>query len=165
MKIIALVVIAFALSSAQARGQAAPQHDHAAGVDMRGDMAMGFSHDKSTHHFQLLSDGGTIEVAANDKGDTMTRDQIRQHMIHIAMMFTAGDFDVPMFIHDVVPPGVPVMKAKHKAISYVYEPTNGGARVRITTTDKDALEAVHQFLSFQIDDHRTGDQNAVKPPA
>ena len=81
------------------------------------------------------------------------------------MMFTAGDFDVPMFIHDVVPPGIPVMKTKQKAISYVYESTTTGARIRITTTDKDALEAVHQFLSFQIDDHRTGDSNAVKPPA
>lgn len=165
MKTIAVVVIAVALSSALARGQVAPQHDHAAGVDMRGDMAMGFSHDKSTHHFQLLADGGTIEVAANDKDDTTTRDQIQQHMTHIAMMFTAGDFDVPMFIHDVVPPGIPVMKAKQKAISYVYESTTTGARIRITTTDKDALGAVHQFLSFQIDDHRTGDSNAVKPPA
>jgi len=165
IKTIAVVVVAIALSTTLAQGQAAPQHDHAAGVDSRGDMAMGFSHDKSTHYFQLMADGGAIEVAANDKDDSVTRDQIRQHLTHIAMMFTAGDFDVPMFIHDTVPPGVPVMKAKQKAISYAYEPTTAGARIRITTKDPDAVNAVHQFLNFQIEDHRTGDSNAVKPPA
>jgi DNA-binding transcriptional MerR regulator len=165
MKTIAVVVLAIALSSALARGQVAPQHDHAADVDRRGDMTMGFSHDKSTHHFQLLADGGTIEVAANDKDDDATRDQIRQHLTHITTMFTAGDFNVPMLIHDVVPPGVPVMKAKQKTISYIYESTTTGARIRITTTDPEALKAVHEFLSFQIADHRTGDSNAVKPPA
>ena len=38
---------------------------HAADVDTRGDKAMGFSHEKSTHHFELSSDGGTIEVTTN----------------------------------------------------------------------------------------------------
>jgi len=165
MKTIAVVVLAIALSSGLARGQVAAQHDHAADVDRRGDKAMGFSHEKSTHHFLLLADGGTIDVSANDKDDTATRDQIRQHLTHIATMFTAGDFNVPMLIHDVVPPGVPTMKTKQKAISYVYESTPTGARIRITTSDQDALKAVHEFLSFQITDHRTGDSNAVKPPA
>jgi hypothetical protein len=32
-----------------------------------------------------------------------------------------------------------------------------GGRLRITTTDTEALKAIHQFLTFQIDDHRTGD--------
>jgi hypothetical protein len=80
-------------------------------------------------------------------------------------MFAAGDFAIPMFIHDTVPPGVTVMKAKQKTISYVYESTSLEARIRITTADKDALEAVHQFLSFQIDDHKTGDPKAPKSPS
>lgn len=56
-----------------------------------------------------------------------------------------------------MPPGVPVMKAKHDAIIYKFEPTNRGGQVRITTKDPDALRAVHDFLKFQIKDHRTGD--------
>ena len=77
-------------------------------------------------------------------------------------MFSAGNFDVPMFIHDKVPPGVPVMKAKQTVISYVFQPTDRGGRVRIVTTDPDALSAVHDFLAFQIQDHRTGDSTAVQ---
>src|SRR5580698_5275640 len=31
-------------------------------------------------------------------------------MQHIAEAFQSGDFDIPMFVHDTVPPGVPEMK-------------------------------------------------------
>jgi hypothetical protein len=134
---------------------------HASGVDMRGDHAMGFSHETSTHHFRLLSDGGAIEVTANDPNDKATRDEIKKHLSQIAQMFTNGNFALPMFIHDTVPPGVPVMKSKRASITYVFEPMQSGGRVRITTTDAEAIKAVHQFLTFQIDDHRTGDPHAA----
>jgi hypothetical protein len=41
------------------------------------------------------------------------------------------------------------MKSKHDSIEYVFEPMSNGGRVRITTTDADALKAVHQFLTFK----------------
>jgi hypothetical protein len=135
---------------------------HATGVDQRGDHAMGFSHEKTRHHFKLTSDGGIIEVDANKKTDTATLDQIRQHLTHIASMFSSNNFDMPMFIHDTVPPGVPVMKEKHGAISYTVMPTRRGAMVRIVPHDPDALTAVHEFLAFQIKDHRTGDSVSVE---
>jgi hypothetical protein len=138
--------------------------DHAAGVAARGDQAMGFSHEKSAHHFWLLPNGGAIEVVANEPNDSATRDDIRAHLSHIAQMFTEGDFQLPMIIHDKVPPGVPVMESKQGAISYTFEATPTGGQVRIATTDKDALEAIHQFLAFQIDDHRTGDSKDTKLP-
>lgn len=124
---------------------------------------MGFSHEKSSHHFRLLLDGGAIEVIANEPDDSATRDEIRAHLTHIAQMFTEGNFQLPMFIHDKVPPGVPVLESKRAAISYTFEPTPTGGRVRIATADKDALGAIHQFLAFQIDDHLTGDSKAVEP--
>ena len=147
-----------------------PVHDpsasdqHAAGVDMRGDHSMGFSHETTAHHFTLLSDGGTIEVDTRSDHDDATRDQIRTHLTHIATMFSANDFDIPMFIHATVPPGVPAMKEKHDAITYMFHPTDRGGQVRITTHDPDALQAVHDFLNFQIVDHRTGDPTGVKSP-
>ena len=125
---------------------------------------MGFSHEASAHHFLLLTDGGAIEVGAKDQDDKVTRDEIRMHLSHIAQMFTDGNFQVPMFIHDTVPPGVSVMESKRSAITYTFEQTPTGGRVRIATADKDALEAIHLFLSFQIDDHRTGDSKAVESP-
>lgn len=131
--------------------------EHSAGVDSRGDHAMGFSHDTTAHHFILLPDGGMIAVETTREHDDPTRDQIRMHLQHIAGLFKSGDFDVPMFIHDRVPPGVPVMKAKRDAICYKFLETERGGEVRIKTTDAEAIKAVHEFLVFQIQDHRTGD--------
>ena len=123
---------------------------------------MGFSLETTRHHFELLPDGGTIEVDVKDEKDTATRDQIRGHFVHIVSMFSANNFEIPMFIHDTVPPGVPVMKEKSKAITYTLQQTPGGARIKIQTNDADAMKAIHEFLIFQIREHRTGDPEAVK---
>jgi len=118
---------------------------------------MGFPHDKTTHHFRLYADGGAIEVTVNDAHDLTNLQAIRSHLTHIATLFSNGDFAIPMFVHDQVPPGVSVMKEKSTVISYQYEEIEGGARVRIKTADSSALRAVHDFLRFQIEDHHTGD--------
>src|SRR5207249_7179141 len=81
------------------------QDQHHQGVAQRGDEVMGFSHEKTTHHFRLYPDGGAIEAEANDPKDTASRDQIRSHFGHIVTMFTAGDFSAPMLIHAQNPPG------------------------------------------------------------
>ena len=135
--------------------------DHAA-MNQRGDQGMGFSQKKTTHHFRLGPDGGSIEVAANDPGDKASRDQIRMHLGHIAKMFEHGNFEVPMFIHGKMPDGVPVMKRERATIHYSYEDTTRGGLVRIRTSNAEALEAVHEFLHFQIVEHQTGDSFATK---
>jgi hypothetical protein len=122
---------------------------------------MGFSQEKTTHHFLLFKDGGAIDVGANDPKDTASRDEIRQHLSHIAKMFSEGNFDTPMFIHGRTPPGVPIMKQLRDQIHYEYKETSRGARVRIRTANAQALEAVHSFLRFQIADHQTGDSGVV----
>jgi hypothetical protein len=63
-----------------------------------------------------------------------------------------------MFVHDTVPPGVPEMKRLQKNIQYSFEETPNGGRVVISSTDKEALTAIHQFFRFQIEEHKTGDQ-------
>jgi hypothetical protein len=122
---------------------------------------MGFSHEKTTHHFRLFSDGGVIEVTANDLKDTDSRDQIRMHLSHITRMFAEGNFQAPMLIHDRVPPGVPALLRLKAQVSYSYEDIDGGGKVRITTKNEEALSAVHGFLAFQIEDHRTGDSKEI----
>lgn len=136
--------------------------DHLAQVNERGDMAMGFSHQKTTHRFRLLADGGAIEVTANDAVDAESRDQIRQHLGHIAQMFGGGNFDAPMLTHGKTPPGVSVLQKLKTEISYQYEELERGGRVRITTDKKEALAAVHEFLRFQIADHQTGDSTEIE---
>jgi hypothetical protein len=135
----------------------AQDHDHHAGVDARGDKVMGFSHEKTTHHFRLYDDGGAIEVEANSADDTASRDQIRGHLRHIAQMFSAGNFQAPMLIHAQTPPGVPSMQKLKSEISYRFRQTPRGATIAIVTANPDAVNAIHDFLRFQISDHRTGD--------
>jgi hypothetical protein len=144
-----------------------PMHaKHAAGhheaVDRRGDHVMGFSHEKTKHTFRLLEDGGAIEVRANDAADAESIAAIRDHLRVIAKEFTSGEFAKPKEIHDRVPDGVATMKELGAGIRYEYEELDRGARVRIRTRDPRGLEAVHQFLRFQIEDHRTGDPLTVQ---
>ncbi|HEX5707369.1 MAG TPA: hypothetical protein VFX96_08740 [Pyrinomonadaceae bacterium] len=140
-------------------------HEHAghlAGVNARGEKAMGFSQTETTHHFLLMRDGGAIQVEANAAGDTANRDKIRGHLAHIAQMFSAADFNTPLAVHDRIPPGVPVMQRLKAEIRYRYEDTETGGRVRISTNNREALDAIHEFLRFQIKDHQTGDPLEVK---
>ena len=94
-------------------------------------------------------------------GDTTSRDEIREHLTHIAQMFSEGDFNAPMLIHAQTPPGVPEMKRLKGKISYKFEQTKGGGLVRISTADPQAVSPVHDFLRFQIREHQTGDPLTV----
>jgi hypothetical protein len=134
---------------------------HFAGVTERGDKAMGFSHEKTVHHFGLTRSGGFISAEASDPADTASRDAIRQHFEHITSAFSAGNFELPMLIHAKTPPGVETMKKRKALIRYSWEATDRGGRVVISTADGEALRAVHRFLRFQIKDHRTRDSVAV----
>jgi predicted component of type VI protein secretion system len=165
-----LFTIAFALlalfGAAQqeqpaAQEKTSTQEAHHQGVAERGDAVMGFSHEKTTHHFRLYADGGAIEVVANDAKDTASRDAIRMHLSHIVKMFAAGDFSAPMLIHAQNPPGTAEMKQLREEIRYKLEDTERGGRIRIVTKNAEALKAVHKFLRFQIKDHRTGDPEIV----
>jgi hypothetical protein len=130
---------------------------HHGDVEKHGDEAMGFTHDKTTHHFRILPDGGAIEVTLNDAKDADNLQAIRMHLRHITTMFADGNFSIPMFVHSEVPPGVTEMKDRRAEITYTFEELAAGGRVRIVTQNRDALNAVHDFLNFQIQDHQTGD--------
>ncbi len=84
------------------------------------------------------------------------------HLGHIAKAFQSGDFDIPMFVHDTVPSGVPEMKRLRKDIQYSLAETPNGGRVVISSANKEALEAIHRFLRFQIEEHKTGDPMDVR---
>ena len=42
-------------------------------------------------------------------------------------------------------------------IKYEFEKTDRGARVQISTLNADALKAIHEFLRFQIRQHKSSD--------
>jgi len=140
---------------------AARQHPHET-MNQRGAMAMGFDQDKTTHHFSLFDDGGRIEVLVNDPADRKNLEAIRSHLPHIATMFGAGTFDVPMLVHDSTNvPGTATMAKLKDAIKYTYAETPRGGRVEIVTANTSAIAAVYEFLTFQIRDHKTGDSTVV----
>jgi hypothetical protein len=118
---------------------------------------MGFSQTETTHHFFLKKDGGVIQVEANDPKEAQNRDLIRTHLAHIAQAFAAGDFSDPLAVHDKVPDGVPVMERLKGDIRYTFEQTPQGGRVVVSTANMQALDAIHQFLRFQVSEHQTGD--------
>ena len=122
---------------------------------------LGFEQSKTTHHFLLKPDGGVIQVQANDAQDTVSREQIRKHFHRIAEAFAAGDFQIPMMVHDIVPPGATTMKRLREKIQYTYEETPTGVRVVIKSADPNALDAIHDFLLYQIREHETGDPQAI----
>jgi hypothetical protein len=63
--------------------QKSSEDGHHAAVETNGDAAMGFSHEKTTHHFRLAESGGAIEVTANDAKDAANIDAIRMHIFAI----------------------------------------------------------------------------------
>src|SRR3954464_14163726 len=99
-----------------AQQTSAPPDAHQ-GMDARGAMVMGFDQEKTQHHFLLYPDGGAIEISVKDAADVVNRDAIRAHLPHLSTMFTAGEFDAPMLVHDAKNvPGTAVMGARKSAI-------------------------------------------------
>ena len=165
MKSRTLIAVAIAVLFAATRVLAEDEHangPHHDGVDHRGDHGMGFSHEKTTHNFTLTKSGGVVSADAKDANDAASRDAIRKHFRHISASFKKGDFAIPRFIHGKLPPGAATMKKLASEISYQMEETPAGGRVVIRSENPDALAAIHQFLRFQITDHRTGDSLDVK---
>ncbi|MBZ5678877.1 MAG: hypothetical protein LAO24_02095 [Acidobacteriia bacterium] len=158
-RIALLVLVASSFAFSQQDHQA---QDHQAMVNKHGDKVMGFSHEKTTHHFVLTSDGGLIEARANDIRDTASVGQIRGHFQHIVHLFAEGNFNAPMLVHSQDVPGTATMARLKGDLHWELQELPRGARITITADNKEALDAVHDFLRFQIADHITGDCTAVR---
>ena len=144
----------------------AHSHQSASGstLESRGGRAMGFEQSMTTHHFLLKPNGGAIQVQANDPQHTVIPGQIRKHFHRLAAPFAAGDFEIPLMVHDTVPPGANAMKRLREKIHYTYREMPTGARLVIKTADPSALDAIHDFLRYQIREQETGDPPAMSPP-
>jgi hypothetical protein len=128
-------------------------------VQSRGHVAMGVDQYSSSHRFEPLPDGGriTLQRDGNDSAGTV---QIRSHMRMIASAFRRGDFALPGFVHDREVPGTAVMSQRRSQISYTTDTLPRGAQLRIRSADPVAVDAIHQFLAFQRQDHRVAEGGA-----
>jgi uncharacterized protein YjhX (UPF0386 family) len=143
-----LILVAFALIACTVR----PDEEYAE-LQQRGRVAMGVDQYTSTHKFDDLADGGRIELQRNetDPRDVAT---IRAHLKEVMGAFETGDFRVPGFVHAQEVPGTKVMGARRADIKYVYSDLAQGGEIRITTSNAEALAAIHAFMAFQRQDHR-----------
>jgi hypothetical protein len=142
--------------SPQARGSRGNPDSAFDQVQHRGHVAMGVDQYTSTHHFVSTADGGVVSLQ-RDANDTAGIRQIRHHMGEIAAAFRRGDFAVPGFVHDRPVPGTATMAARRDLISYRPDTIPRGGELRISSNDSAAVAAIHEFLAFQRQDHRTGD--------
>jgi hypothetical protein len=143
-------------AAAARRGPAEAANDSAfAGVQARGQRAMGVDQYTSTHVFAPLPDGGRIELQ-RDETDSAGQLRIRRHMQQIAAAFRAGDFALPGFVHAREVPGTAVMAARRAAITYTVELLPRGAALRLRSADPVAVQSIHEFLAFQRRDHHAG---------
>ncbi|HEV8176889.1 MAG TPA: hypothetical protein VGP44_04305 [Gemmatimonadales bacterium] len=123
-------------------------------LQTRGHVGMGVDQYTSYHRFESLPDGGRISLQ-RDAGDTAGVAQIRAHMRRIKAAFSRGDFALPGLVHARDVPGTAVMAARRSRISYVTDTLPGGGELRLRTSDPSAIDAIHQFLAFQRQDHRS----------
>jgi hypothetical protein len=126
-----------------------------AALQERGQQAMGVDQYSWTHRFDALPDGGRVELQG-PAGDTAGITRVRAHMRDIAQAFKAGDFSTPLFVHMKTVPGTKVMAEKRSVIQYEARDLPRGAELRIRTSDPVAIQAIHEFMSFQRSDHRAG---------
>jgi hypothetical protein len=83
-------------------------------------------------------------------------------LIATAGLSSSGNFNVPMLVHSTTVPGTEPMTRLKDQLHWDLQETPRGARIVITVDNKEALDAVHQFLRFQIEDHKTGNCTAIR---
>jgi len=118
----------------------------------RGGMAMGVDQYTSSHKFVDTPDGGRVQLQ-RDSNDSLGVAQIRAHMKLIQHAFEAGDFSTPAFVHARDMPGTAVMTRKRSAIKYAYADLPLGGEVIITSSDREAITAIHEFMLVQRTEH------------
>lgn len=123
-----------------------------AGVQRRGQVAMGVDQYTSTHIFESLPDGGRITLQ-RDVDDSVGTSTIRAHLQHIANAFAEGDFRLPGLVHAQSVPGTTTMTVLRHTIHYTMDTLPRGGVVRLRSRDSAAVRAIHEFLAFQRLDH------------
>ena len=148
-----LGLLAPAVGGAQSAHPAGHADSAHAAMQARGRQAMGVDQYTSSHVFDDLPDGGRV-VLVRDAKDTAGTRVIRAHLRDVATAFAGGDFRTPAMVHAQHVPGTATLAARRGAVRYAVHDLPGGGELRITTSDADALHAVHEFLAFQRRDHR-----------
>src|SRR4051812_49748529 len=81
------------------------QHAKATNVDRRGDEGMGFSHEKTQHHFLIAANGGAFQAQTKEKEDKARGGGVGLDIGHTAKKFCPGEFFFSIFLYMQKAPG------------------------------------------------------------
>jgi hypothetical protein len=127
-------------------------------LQQRGGVYMGVDQTKSAHRFDSLDDGGRIELVSTT-GDAADVAAIRRHFQTIEGQFRKGDFTTPFAVHAEAVPGASVMSQRRGSIRYEMSEVPGGAQLRLRSSDKEAIAAIHEFMAYQREEHHAPGQH------
>jgi len=147
------VLAALATAGAVGSGQTSPDEVRQEQVAERGAEVMPFDLEATTHVYEKTEDGGVQKVVADDPGDAENVAAIRAHLEEEAAAFSRGEYSDPARIHGEDMPGLAELEAGAEAVEVRYEEVPGGARIILTTRDRDLVRAVHDWFDAQLSDH------------
>jgi hypothetical protein len=85
--------------------------------------------------------------------DMQTINEIKNHVKDIQYEFSRGNFTKPLYIHNQNVPGVEIIITKKNFIYYSIKNIDGGSVLILITNDTELLNAIHQFMNFQLGQH------------
>ena len=97
--------------------------------------------DMASKQFFIEKNGGGMEARVKNPKDTQARDALRQELQQAAR-------DQSVF-------SSPALQQYQRDLTYRYQKTDRGGRIRVTTKNRDALRIMQDFLLSQMSDRRS----------
>ena len=145
-----LAALAFAFVVTPLIGRA---NDSSSTVVMQhGAQIMPFDQSQVMHMFLPDSNGGVLEVVVHDM-DQMQISLVRSHLLQEAAKFARGDYSDPAYIHGKAMPGLARLASGVSLVSVRYSETPTGAAIIFSSSDRDMVSTIHQWLVAQQRDH------------
>ena len=146
-------IMAFALVVSPLTVQA--DDSHANMVMQHGARVMPFDQSQAMHMFLPDSNGGVLEIVVHDMNQAQIS-LVRSHLLQEAAKFTSGNYSDPAYIHGKKMPGLDQLQSGALRVSVRYFETPTGAAITFSSTDRDMVSAIHQWLAAQQRDHNSG---------
>jgi hypothetical protein len=151
IRTISLTLILVSLGVAQATSPSESE------LNARFSKILGTDAGKVVQHYYLVKNGGVIEFTAKDPNDSASVNAIRKYLDVQKDLFEKGKNDTDTDVHGKVPDGLLVMKKLRGEITFYTVNSEGGAVLRMFSVNNQARQAIHDFMKFQIAEHKTGD--------
>jgi hypothetical protein len=149
-------ILAFALVVSPLTAQA--DASHANMVKQHGAQVMPFDQSQAIHMFLPDENGGVLEIVVHDM-DQAQISLVRSHLLQEAAKFTSGNYSDPAYIHGKTMSGLDRLQSGALRVSVRYFETPTGAAITFSSTDRDMVSAIHQWLAAQQRDHNSGPVN------